>query len=377
MLLGCAIVVDRPDIVIGTGSPSGIDYPLGGSICRLFNLDAPPEERRCAAILSTGPVANIDSLRAGRTDIGIVPSDVLADAIAGQEPFAARGPNPDLRVLFTGHADAFTIVARRELAIHSAAELRGRRINLGSPGSGERVSMERIMAALGVTRSDFAQVRELTLAEQHRALCANELDAIVYSVGHPNGLIEDVVRMCRGVLVDVSGTPIDDMLQHHPEYERAVIKGGTYLDNPVDAADPRRARRHRDDDTAVGCHGLRDHQIRIRPFRGFPSSASSLCQPRGRGHGRRCRPGPHPPRRRTALSRTRPDALSATSLSSTRPNDTTSISPLRAGIEVTGQPYLRLLRPPDHRNFLNDFRLNIDGSLLNRTTGTPKCVAQK
>lgn len=233
-LLACAIVIDRPDIVIGTGSPSGIDYPLGGSICRLFNLDAPPDRRRCAAAPSAGPVANIDSLRAGRTDIGIVPSDVLADAMAGQGPFATRGPNPDLRVLFIGHADAFTILARRELGIRSAAELRGRRINMGSPGSGERVSMERIMAALGVTRSDFAQVRELTLAEQHRALCANELDAIVYSVGHPNGLIQDVVRMCRGVLVDVSGKPIDDMLQRHPEYERAVIKGGIYRDNPVD-----------------------------------------------------------------------------------------------------------------------------------------------
>jgi TRAP transporter TAXI family solute receptor len=234
VLLGCAIVVDRPDIVIGTGSPSGIDYPLGGSICRLFNLDAPPDRRRCAAIPSAGPVANIDALRAGRTEIGIVPSDVLADAMAGEGPFAARGPDPSLRVLFTGHADAFTIVARRELGIHSAAELRGRRINMGSPGSGERVSMERIMAALGVTRSDFAQVRELTLAEQHRALCANELDAIVYSVGHPNGLIQDVVRMCRGVLVDVSGQPIDDMLRRHPEYERTVIRGGTYLDNPTD-----------------------------------------------------------------------------------------------------------------------------------------------
>lgn len=233
-LLACAIVVDRPDIVIGTGSPSGIDYPLGGSICRLFNLDAPPDRRRCAAVTSAGPLANIEALRAGRTDIGIVPSDVLADAMAGQGPFAARGPDPNLRVLFTGHADAFTVVARRELGIRSAAELRGTRINMGSPGSGERVSMERIMAALGVTRSDFAQVRELTLAEQHRALCANELDAIVYSVGHPNGLIQDVVRMCRGILVDVSGKPIDDMLQHHPEYDRAVIKGGTYLDNPVD-----------------------------------------------------------------------------------------------------------------------------------------------
>lgn len=233
-LLACALVADRPSVVIGTGSPSGIYYPLGGSICRLFNLDTRREGQRCAAVPSAGPVANIESLHDGRTDIGIVQSDVLADAVAGQGPFALRGPDPALRILFTGHADAFTIVARRELGIRSAPELRGMRISMGSPGSGERVSMARIMAALGVTQKDFAEVHELSLAEQHRALCANELDAIVYSVGHPNGLIQDVVRMCRGVLVDVSGPPIDDMLSRHREYERAVIRGGTYLDNPAD-----------------------------------------------------------------------------------------------------------------------------------------------
>jgi TRAP transporter TAXI family solute receptor len=233
-LAACTLAVDRPDVVIGTGSPSGIYYPLGGSICRLANLTAPEGARRCVAAPSTGPVANVNSLHDGRTDIGVVPSDVLADAVTGQGPFAFRGPDTTLRVLFTGHADAFTIVARRELGIHSAAELRGRRINMGSPDSGERVSMERIMAALGVSQKDFAAVSELSLADQHRALCANELDAIVYSVAHPNGLIQDVVRMCRGVLVNVSGPSIDEMLSRHKEYERAVIPGGTYLGNPAD-----------------------------------------------------------------------------------------------------------------------------------------------
>jgi TRAP transporter TAXI family solute receptor len=231
---GCALVVDLPDVTIGTGSPSGTYYPLGGSICRLSNLEAPREGRGCVAAPSAGPVANIESLRDGRTDIGIVQSDVLADAVAGQGPFARRGPDAGLRVLFTGHAEAFTLIARREVGIRSAAELRGMRINMGSPGSGEQLSMARILAALGVSRKDFASVRELSLAEQHRALCANELDAIVYSVGHPSGLIEDVIRMCRGVLVEVSGAPIDAMLVHHPEYERTVIRGGTYRDNSAD-----------------------------------------------------------------------------------------------------------------------------------------------
>jgi hypothetical protein len=149
-------------------------------------------------------------------------------------PFAALGPNADLRILFAGPASAFTIVTRQELGIRSATALRGKRINLGSPESGERIGMERIMAALGVSKSEFAEVRELTFAEQYRAFCAKELDAIVYEVAHPSGLIQAVVRKCDGVLVDVSGPTTDRMLSKHPEYERTVIPGGTYFGNRDD-----------------------------------------------------------------------------------------------------------------------------------------------
>ena len=65
------------------------------------------------------------------------------------------------------------------------------------------------MAALGLTRNDFAEMRELPPAEQNRAFCANELDAIVYSVSHPNGLIRDAILTCHGMLVAVSGPAID------------------------------------------------------------------------------------------------------------------------------------------------------------------------
>ena len=232
--LGCAQVTRRPDVVIGTANPVDIDYPLGGSICRLFNLDMSRHGLRCAEEISAGPAANIEALRGGRVDIGIVTSDVLADAVAGEGPFAASESAKDLRVLFAGHADVLTLVAHQKSGIHSVEDLRGNRINIGNPGSRQRVSMERVMAALGLKRENFAAVHELSPAEQNRAFCANELDAIVYSVGHPNGLIRDATLTCHGALVDVSGPAIDRMLMEYGEYERTVIPGGTYLVNPAD-----------------------------------------------------------------------------------------------------------------------------------------------
>jgi uncharacterized protein len=231
---GCAHLPGRPDVVIGTASPADIDYPLGGAICRLFNLEVTRHGLRCAEEPSAGSVANIELLRGRRIDIGIVLSDVLADAVAGRGRFASSGPATDLRFLFAGHADIFTVVARQGSGVRTVADLRGKRIGIGPAGSRQRAQMERVMAALGLTRMDFADVRELSPAEQNRAFCANELDAMVYSVGHPNGLIRHATYTCQGMLVPVSGPGIDRMLSEHAEYERVAIPGGTYTVHPED-----------------------------------------------------------------------------------------------------------------------------------------------
>jgi TRAP transporter TAXI family solute receptor len=227
----CTVFEYRPDVAIGTGRPGGVYLPLGDSICRLFNLHVAQRGLRCAAYVSRGPLANIESLRDSRIDIAVVQSDVLADAISGRGRFASSGPNTTLRVLFIGETEAFTIVARRELEIHAAAELRGKRINLGSPESGERVSMERVMGALGFAPTDFSAALELPLAMQHDAFCANGLDAIVYTVRHPNGLVDDVVRLCGGVLVDIDAPQIESLLSTYPEYSRSVVPADTYTSN--------------------------------------------------------------------------------------------------------------------------------------------------
>lgn len=231
---GCAQVTKRPDVVIGTATPVDIDYPFGASICRLFNLEMARHGLRCAEQFSAGPVANVESLRGDRIDLGIVTSDVLADAVAGRETFAASGATGDLRVLFSGHLDVLTLVVHQDAGIRSAADLRGKRISIGPPGTRQRSAMERVISALGLERNDFAESLELSSAEQNRAFCANEVDAIGYSVGHPNGLIRDATLTCHGVLIDVSGPAIDRMLTEYRAYERAVIPGGTYLVNPAD-----------------------------------------------------------------------------------------------------------------------------------------------
>ena len=220
-LQACTLVQYRPDVAIGTGRPGGVYLPLGDSICRVFNLDLPQRGLRCAAYPSRGPVANIEALHDGRIDIGIVQSDVLADALRGHGPFASRGPDKALRVLFTGQTEAFTIVARRELEIRAATELRGKRINLGSPGSGERVSMERVMAALGFAPTDFAETREFPLAQQHDAFCANALDA---KLDQYSDISRKIAKELKLPLCDLRGAFVEHLKAHNKDNaEKGVL----------------------------------------------------------------------------------------------------------------------------------------------------------
>lgn len=231
---GCAKFAGRPQLVIGAANPADIDYPLGGSVCRLFNLATPRHGLKCTEEPTEGAQANIDLLGRGRIDIGIVPSDMLADASAGRGAIASFGPAADLRVLFAGHADIFTFVVHQGSGIRTVADLRGKRIGLGIPGSRQRTRIERVMAALGLAQADSTDRREYSPEKQHQAFCANELDAIIYSVAHPNGLIRDATVTCLGMLASLTGPEIDRMLAEHAEFERAVIAGGTYPANPVD-----------------------------------------------------------------------------------------------------------------------------------------------
>ena len=148
---------------------------------------------------------------------------MLADAVAARGRFTARRPVTELSILLAGPDEVLTVVAREDLAIHTVGEVRGARINIGDPGSRQRARFDRVMTVLGLSRSEFAEVRELSAAAQSRAFCGKDLDVIVYSVGHPDGLIHDVTRTCQGVLVDVSGPAIDRLLSEHGGYERAVI----------------------------------------------------------------------------------------------------------------------------------------------------------
>ncbi|MDJ0739438.1 MAG: TAXI family TRAP transporter solute-binding subunit [Gammaproteobacteria bacterium] len=223
-------------ITIGTGGVTGVYYPTGGAICRLVNKGRKEHGIRCSVESTGGSVYNLNTIRAGELDMGVAQSDWQYHAYNGTSKFEDQGANKELRAVFSVHPEPFTVVARKDSGIKTFDDLKGKRVNIGNPGSGQRGTMEVVMAAKGWSKSDFSLVSELKAAEQSQALCDNKIDAMVYVVGHPNGSIKEATTSCDTVLVAVDGPAIEKLIADNSYYRSAVIPGGMYAGSPDDIA---------------------------------------------------------------------------------------------------------------------------------------------
>jgi uncharacterized protein len=216
-------------ITIGTGGVTGVYYPTGGAICRLVNKDRADHGIRCSVESTGGSVYNINTMRSGELDMGVVQSDIQYKALKGEgEEFQAAGPFDDLRAMFSVHPEPFTVVARADSGIETFDDLKGKRVNVGNPGSGQRSTMEVLMAAKGWTMDDFALASELKSAEQAQALADNKIDAICFTVGHPSGTIQEATTTVDAKLIPVTGPEVDKLVADNPYYSKAIIPGGMY-----------------------------------------------------------------------------------------------------------------------------------------------------
>jgi TRAP transporter TAXI family solute receptor len=221
-------------ITIGTAGVTGVYYPAGGAICRLVNRGRKEHGIRCTVESTGGSINNLESLYKGDLEFGVVQSDLLYHAHTGTELFSDVGADQKVRLVFSLHAEPFTVVTRKDAHINSFDDLKGKRVYMGAPGSGMRATMEELMELKGWSDKTFAGIVDLKSADQSQALCSGKIDAMVYAGGHPNGTIQQITSMCPTKIVDVSGPLIDKMITEHPFYSHAVIPGGMYAGNPKD-----------------------------------------------------------------------------------------------------------------------------------------------
>ncbi|MEO7744506.1 MAG: TAXI family TRAP transporter solute-binding subunit [Usitatibacter sp.] len=219
-------------LTIGTGGVTGVYYAAGGAICRLVNKDRAKHGIRCSVESTGGSVFNINTIKAGELDLGVAQSDVQYNAAKGLGPFKDGGAYGDLRAVMSLHPEPFTVLARKEANIKGFADFKGKKFNVGNPGSGTRASLEELIAAMGWKLSDFALASELKADEHGSALCDGKIDGFFYGVGHPSANIQDPTTTCGAKLVSVTGPAVDKLVKDKPYYGFATIPAGLYPNNP-------------------------------------------------------------------------------------------------------------------------------------------------
>ena len=215
-------------ISIGTGGITGVYYPTGGAICRLVNKNRKEHGIRCSAESTGGSIYNINTIRAGELEFGVAQSDWQYHSYHGTSKFEDKGPFENLRAVFSVHPEPVTVIASDTSGINTLTDAKGKRLNIGNPGSGQRATWEVIEEAFGWERSDLRLAAEMKSAETGQAVCDGKIDAYFWLVGHPSALTQESLVTCDAHLVHVEGPAIDKLVADNPYYRTASIPAGMY-----------------------------------------------------------------------------------------------------------------------------------------------------
>ena len=229
---------------IGTGGPTGVYFQTGNAICKMLHKSAISAEHgrkkgtakayRCTAPSTGGSNYNIGQIKAGEFQFGVAQSDWQFHAYNGSSKWEGKKFG-DLRAVFSVHNEPFQIWARKKAKVKDFKGLKGKVVNIGNPGSGQRGTMEELMKAMSADMSMFKGTTELTSSQQVKALCDGKIDAFGYSVGFPNGAMEEAATCAaKAMPINLTGGPVQGLIDGADYYAKAVIPKGTYTGQKKD-----------------------------------------------------------------------------------------------------------------------------------------------
>lgn len=216
---------------IGTGSATGVYFPAGKAICHALGLGA-PGKYGCEAQNTGGSIYNIDHVQSGDLELGIAQADTLHRAWTVQPPFKKKAGK--LRVLFALHDESVTLVAHKQGGITSLGRIRGKRVNVGTQGSGNERVVAELMSACKIFPGDMAEMGRLKTSEMPDVLKKREMDGYFYVVGHPNANVANVAARIPLEILPLQGGCVDSLVSEQPYYDVTSVPGGLYRGVPVE-----------------------------------------------------------------------------------------------------------------------------------------------
>jgi TRAP transporter TAXI family solute receptor len=217
-----ALAARKTSVVIGTGSITGLYFPTGNLIARTVNNDVETHGIQIKAKSTKGSDFNINAIMTGSMALGIAQSDRVYEAVEGLGEWKRTGPQKDLRAMFSLHAESVVLVAADDAEIKTIQDLRGKRVDIGEPGSGSRQNAIHALENAGLDYTKDFTATGFRAPEVAGILRQGKIDAFFYTAGHPNINLLDATTSRRRVYF-VPITDVNKLLMKYPYYIKAVV----------------------------------------------------------------------------------------------------------------------------------------------------------
>lgn len=223
-----AAAQERVFVGIATGGTGGTYYPLGGMLAQLISNQAEVEGKRISATAETGnaSVANAGLLAQGSIETAFVAADILDAAYKGANQFEGKAAE-NLRALGSLYPETVQLVARADAGIASFADLEGKSVSSGSPGSGQWQLLGDLLEAHGMTRDDVSEDFS-SFAQSADKIKDGNLDASLITAGTPTSSITELANGHDIAIVPLTGSAVAALQEVQPYYATTTLPAGTY-----------------------------------------------------------------------------------------------------------------------------------------------------
>ena len=225
--LASGVAAQQPNrISITTGGTGGVYYPLGGGMANVLSKYVPGLQ--ATAEVTGGSVDNLRLLGAGKTDVGLSMADAGWEAYEGLDKF--KGAKVPVRTLMVLYPNKTHIVTTDATGITKLADLKGKRVSTGSPGSGTEILALRILEAAGIDAKKDLKQERLGDAESVNAIKDRKIDAFFWSGGVPTAAVTDLAATPGTKIRLLDHDEVVDVMnkKYGPLYTKSVIPAGSY-----------------------------------------------------------------------------------------------------------------------------------------------------
>jgi hypothetical protein len=211
---------------IGTGGTGGVYYPLGGGLANILSKNVPGLQ--ATAEVTGGSVDNLKLIGAGKSEIGFTMSDAALEALEGQDKFkSGKVPVRALAVLYPNRMHVVTVEGS---GVNTMADLKGKRVSTGSPGSATEVMAFRLIEAAGLDKDKDLRRERLGVAESVNAIKDRKIDAFFWVGGVPTAAVTDLAATpgMKLKLIDHADAVEKMNAKYGPLYSASTIPASTY-----------------------------------------------------------------------------------------------------------------------------------------------------